>query len=110
MKIANRLYRILIDALLIVGGMLLGLAGAGIESSYAQDAPFKPLPQVTIEQRAAYWKAMADLQISERQRDQAQAAIQTVLSGMVATCGEHGLVADANREPQCGAAKAEAGK
>ncbi len=60
-------------------------------------------PLIPIEQRAAYWRARAELESSQRAFEQAQAKVTAAVSVIQKTCGTLQVVLGPDGEPICSA-------
>lgn len=59
-------------------------------------------PTVTAEQRAAFWRAVANINIAKAAMEKSQATLSSLQSDMEKTCGEsYTLQLDQSGEPTC---------
>ncbi len=63
--------------------------------------PEPPLPQITLEQRYAYMKALADVQAKEKVLEQARTVLIDAVESIKKTCGMAGIATDAKGDLQC---------
>lgn len=91
-------------------GAMLGLLSCDPIPAHAQQAPAphpatatapKP-PTLTDAQKAAYWKAVAQLSGLQKQVDSASTAVQQSVQALVAACGSDATLQQApNGDPEC---------
>lgn len=79
---------------LIIGTILLAVCGM------SADAP-KPVPQITADQRAKFWRSQAEVISAQSQAERAKAAFEASVEALKKACGDQQLSIGQDGEPTC---------
>jgi hypothetical protein len=86
------------------------LAAASAFAQTATQSTTPELPAISLEKRAAYWRAIAEDALAQSRAAQTHAAVEAVITQLRKDCGERQLIADDKGEPTCAALPKEAPK